>query len=233
MVETVQTGRMSYLPRVLAMVLIVCSLLIVWQLFRVMMADLIAYRAEYAIEQWQKNKTTPKADDLDKALSDIDSAISWQPDNPELLDVKVQLLLYLAYADFSNTERFRSSISAGLDLSRQSVQLRPRWPYSWANLALAKAYLNQNDDEFATALKKSARFGPWEPSVQSTLAEAGMVQWNGLDKSLRQVVSDNIYRGLLRNSVSMKAVVDRHRKRFLVCAYLPVDKRTNKFCLRS
>ncbi len=197
------------------------------------MADLIAYRAEYAIEQWQQQKISPPEAELDQSLADIDSAISWQPENPELLDVKSQLMLYRAYGSFADSERFKASVFSVLELSRLSVQQRPRWPYSWANLALAKAYLNQNDPEYAAAMANAARFGPWEPSVQSTLTEAGMVQWGGLDKSLRKTVVDNIYRGLLRNSVAIKAVVDRHRKRFLVCAYLPVDKQTEKFCLRS
>lgn len=211
---------------------IVVIALCVWGSYhalRMGVADVIAYKAKYQVKIWEKAGRLPAQDEVDYALEKAASALAWEPGNPEHMDLKAHVLIYQSLLYWGETE-FAASSAEALALYQQSTQRRPKWPYTWARLALVKAYRGEFDDVYAEAVAKSVTYGPWEPGVHKTLTEAGLPGWLQLDKVTRTHLVGNIYRGLRFEQRALSAMVKRHNKLELVCAYLPNDKYTKKFC---
>jgi hypothetical protein len=90
---------------------------------------------------------------------------------PELLELRQQLLVEAA------------------GYYRQAAALRPMFPYGWANLALAKHYADQVDDELWSAFDKAMAYGRREPNVQLMLAEIAFARWSTLDTARAAAVT--------------------------------------------
>ena len=193
------------------------------------MGDLYGYNVRYATAQWQKRSELPSADEVSAVLSDVDSALGWESGNPEYLELKARVLYYRALITNMSDDGL-ADIAAAKALHLQAIQLRPRWPYSWANLVLMKSYLNEFDEEYQEALSNAVRFGPWEQSVHLTLSHAAALSWASLTKEQKRVYAGNIERGIIRNMGSIRSTIDAYQKRSPICAYLKRDATQKKFC---
>lgn len=193
------------------------------------MADITAYRAEYALSEWEQSGRLPTGEELAQALENSASSLWWQPDNPEYLDLRAQLYIYQALLHWQQPA-FLTATAESLRLYRESVQLRPRWPYTWARMALVKAYRLETDAEFSLALNNAVTYGPWEPGVHTTLTEAGLYAWDKLGLQHRRIVAENIHRGLRYERKMIVATAKRYNKTEQVCAYLPLDMHSKRFC---
>jgi hypothetical protein len=100
---------------------------------------------------------------------------------------------------------------------RQALFQRPTSPFLWANLALAKLYLDEIDAEFFAALRHADALGPWEPIVQQMTVFAGLAAWQQLDPGLRQVLVRTLERGALRNAEKLAQIVRSYRRFDLIC----------------
>lgn len=211
-----------------ALVIAIC----LWGIYQALcfgIADVIAYKAEYALKTWEKERRLPTLDEADYALGKASAAISWEPGNPEHRELKAHILTNKTLLLWGQDSTDSLSLEA-LELYQQSTQLRPKWPYSWARVALLKAYRNEFDDIFASAVAQAAQQGPWEPGVHKTLTEAGLRGWFQLDPDSRSVIISSLSRGLRLDSKGLAAIVNRHNRRDQVCAYLPYDRYTKALC---
>lgn len=219
------TRPSSYL---LLLVLLVC----LWGIYhaaRMGIGDAVAHKAEFAVERWDEEKRMPTVEEVESALLDARSALSWEPHNPDYHDLVAQILIYkglLHWADGSFNEITEESIA----LYKRSLELRPRWPYAWARFALVKAYRSEFDAEFENAVERAVQYGPWDPGIHVTLAEAGVYSWHKLSIPMRKLIAANIHRGLKFEYSTMKSIVRRYNGQILVCGYLPRDKQTSRFC---
>ena len=66
-----------------------------------------------------------------------------------------------------------TNISKAYLAHKETIKLRPHWPYSWANLALIKSDLQQFDVEYLYAVNQAERYGPWEIASNKALVQAG------------------------------------------------------------
>lgn len=201
----------------------------IYHAFRLAMADIAGHQAGYALNSWEKARTPPASDQAERALAQITSALSWTPDNPVLLERKALILMSSASGSVTLGE-FREATEEGILLYRHAVQLRPRWPHTWANLALLKAYRQEFDAEFVEALANAVHYGPWEPSIHRVITEVGMMGWPVLDAETRQHVADNIHRGLRFMRKPVTDSVKRHGRTESVCALLPAEQTTKSLC---
>ena len=211
---------------------VVVMLFCVWGMYhavRMGMADVIAYKAKYQVKIWEKEGRLPTADEADYALDKASSALAWEPGNPELMDLKAHVLTYTALLHWGD-EQFAGISDEVVQLYQRSTQRRPKWPYTWARLALVKAYRGEFDALYREAVSKAVKFGPWEPGVHKTLAEAGLSGWSQLDRDTKRHHVENIHRGLRFEAKALTAMVARYQNRDQVCAFLPNDKFTKRFC---
>ena len=192
-------------------------------------ADIKAYPARYAIAEWEKDSRFPSQEELDKAIKAINTAISWQPNNPEVSDLKGRLNHYKALISENQLVR-NSALQEALKSYKHSIAQRPQWPYSWANLALIKAQLGEFDNDYKQAIRQSATNGPWENAVNIAITEAGLIGWRTLSSEEQLLIIENIQRGMRRNLNHIKVIINRYNSRSLICAYLPKDRYRRKLC---
>ncbi|PIE25434.1 MAG: hypothetical protein CSA60_00570 [Neptuniibacter caesariensis] len=193
------------------------------------MGDLYGYKVRYAVEEWQEKKSLPDLVEVENALIDADHALAWEGDNPQYHELKARVLYYKALLQGLDAEAMEY-VSQAKALHQKAIKLRPHWPYSWANLALMKSYLEEWDTEYNTALMNAVKYGPWEQSVHLTIAHAGAMSWAKLTAEQKRVVAANVERGIARNFQAIALNLDAYNKRTLVCAYMTRNDRQKKFC---
>ena len=115
---------------------------------------------------------------------------------------------------------------------RQALAQRPTSPFLWANLALAKLYLDEIDAEFFAALRHADALGPWEPIVQQMTVFVGLAAWQQLDPGLRQALVRTLERGALRNAEKMAQIVKSFRRSDLICGNSRYSSIVGKQCAR-
>jgi hypothetical protein len=104
----------------------------------------------------------------------------------------------------------RADLERALGLYRQSLALRPAWPYDWVDVALLKVTREDLDAEFAHALQRALDLGPWQTSVQASIAGGGLSVWDQLPAKLQTRIEHTVARGLLNDSRFMLAVAERY-----------------------
>lgn len=229
------------LPRLAAMVVIVLVIPMVYLSFRWAMADMNAYPVRYAIERWQSQDEVVTFAALDKATDKIDTALGWSADNAEYHELKAHLLLYRARLLSEQFKEqlidpsgysvdFESYIRQALSLHESAIQLRPHWPYSWANKSLMKAYLGEFDDSFVEAMARAAKFGPWELSANLTVLEAGLLGWRQLQPASRAMVVGAAERATEHRFQAVRTLLDSYALRYPVCAQMKRSGQQQKLC---
>lgn len=195
-------------------------------------ADLYAYSPKQSLEHWQKSEKIPTESELSSAINSITSAISWQSENAEYRDIEARLYYYRAIQlnqkkDFSGS---RAMVQQAITSYRNSTQLRPNWPYSWANLALMKASIQQLDDEYQFALNRAIALGPWENAVNVSVTEAGLIGWKELNSATQAAVVKNLERTIKRNAPVLKQRLVAINKLAMACIHLRASKERKRLC---
>ena len=227
--EILRSSKRSGVVYVFVCGLISVALLGIYVVFSWGMGDLYGYKVRYALEQWQEKPAFPSVEEVAVTLADVDSALRWEGDNPEYVELKGRVLYYRALVVGFN-EQGLVDIAEAKALHQKAISLRPRWPYSWANLVLVKAYLNEFDEEYHQALISAVTYGPWEKSVHLTLAHAAALSWPSLSLEQKRLFARNIERGMVRTLPEEDAILSAYQKKTSICAYLTRDYLQNKLC---
>ena len=103
-------------------------------------------------------------------------------------------------------EGSRADRERALGLYRQSLALRPAWPYAWTDVALLKLSMKNVDAEFGLALQRALELGPWQSIVQASIASGGLAVWDKLPAQLQTGVEQAVARGLSNGSRYMPGV---------------------------
>lgn len=195
-------------------------------------ADLYAYFPRQHLEHWQNTGKSPSETQLTQALGNIETARRWQPDNAEYNDMQALLLYYQAVTQYQRQDQsgFTATTRQAIDHYRQATLKRPNWPYSWANLALMKAAIQQFDQEYLHALQRATELGPWENAVNTSVAEAGLLGWPHLDQTTQMAVIKNIERGIKRNKKALKQRLGAINKLTIACINLQASIDRKQFC---
>ncbi|WP_067869653.1 hypothetical protein [Neptuniibacter marinus] len=221
-------GRPFVMKLFLSSLILVC-LVGVYSVFSWAMGDLYGYKVRYALERWQDTSVLPQLQEVSDVLADSNRALSWEARNPEYVELKGRVLYYRALA-LGLDDQGLVDISRAKTLHQQALELRPRWPYSWANLVLMKSYLKEFDEEYHQALINSLKFGPWEKSVHLTLSHAAALSWRALSLEQKRLFAKNIERGIVRNMPEIRSILSVYNRKSSICAYLKRDPIQNKLC---
>jgi len=192
-------------------------------------ADIQAYKARYLLSQWEKEQRLPTETEVVYALNKVSSALNWAPSNTEYMDLKAHVLTYQGLLYWGKVS-FVGLTDEAVGLYLRSTEIRPKWPYAWARLALLKAHRGEFDELYLQALLRANEYGPWEPNVQKTVVDAGLYGWDKLDKVTRMSLVETIQRGLSFQFKAMDVIVSRHKRKAFVCGYFKVNKKTSRFC---
>lgn len=162
---------------------VICLVLSVPMLF----AGVASQHAELALNYWQRSDQPPSEGYWNMSLQRAESAVQRAPiANGEYLDRLGRVLLWgpLIAPESSEVEAQKQ---ASLHAFRASVEARPAWPWSWLRLAYAKQGLQQMDDEFDLAMRRTSELGAGRVELDSDLAALGFSAWNELTTSQRAI----------------------------------------------
>ncbi len=227
-------NRIDVRRQLIAIVILVLLLPVLYLCFKWMMADLHAYPVRYAVKGWSEQKPV-KPDELSRLLDKIDTAISYTPDNAELLELKARILYQRAFlnglrANQPLSELVESDLRSALILHQQASRLRPQWPYSWANQSLMKAWLGEFDQIWLFATQQAKQTGPWELSANLAVSESSLLGWRELPSSGQSLALAAIERALHHKPSAVRSLLIHYKLLYPVCASLPQSKGQKQVC---
>jgi hypothetical protein len=177
-------------------------------------------------------KGKPSVDEIATARMAIDEALRFEPSNPHFVEQSALLRERQAVARGRSDPQARRLLAQSLDEFRTAARMRPGSPYVWASIAVLKLRLRELDAEFAGALGRAARLGPWEPQVQIAIADAGLSAWRQLTPALRTLVIGTLERALLREEPEVRRLAVAHDTITLVCSGAALPPRLAALCVK-
>jgi hypothetical protein len=203
--------------RAAAVALFVVLALVTLQVAGLGISGLYAHMAQVETEQLSAAAAPSGAREVGRIEQHLYSSYRYASGNPWTLEQMGALNLAKMRASTVPREAVALTRDARTRF-RQLLYQRPTSPFAWANLALAKLYLDEIDDELRAALRYADALGPWEPAVQQLTVFVGLAVWRDLDPGMRQALVRTLERGALRNAEKMAQIVKSYRRFDLICA---------------
>ncbi len=212
-------NQISIPKRIFLFFIIILLCISVVRVAKLGIADIHAYSSYRAIRAWQLSPFEMSDKEWSEIQNDLEMARKFDPENPELL-----MALGLAHEGrFANSAvKFsdaRESREQALVYYRQSVNLRPSWPYGWIDLALVKYRLGELDQEFYDAAALSLELGPWEPGVQKVIIEIGLHGWKDLNDEMHILVLDTIRKAIVHSDKKHVNMIVGLLKEYQILSY--------------
>ncbi len=217
-----------------ACTVLLCVLLAVAavQSARLGMAGLIVELGQRELDGPGAPVRRPGMRELDRIAGYFSDSLVFFPHNPWALEGLGTL--DLARMRVSATSRQAVAYSRQADAHfRSALRERPASPFLWANLALAKLYLDEFDAEFFSALRYADELAPWEPATQEIVLFAGLAAWPRLDAGLQASLARVVERGAARNGERLLAILKGYRRLDLACAVRSYDALTGTDCRQT
>lgn len=152
---------------------------------RWLLAEAYHYQARAFMDSWNPNQDIPKGE-WEIAHDALAKAIKLNSTQAVYLEDMSELIFQKTFETSLPPKENAYLQQQAVEYMRQAVNLRPSWPYAWAQFALIKYRLFGLDKEVSLALGKASALGPWEPSVQQIVAEVSFSCWKNLDQALRE-----------------------------------------------
>jgi len=121
--------------------------------------------------------------------------------------------------------------SANADFHLALIE-RPTSPFTWANLALSKLYLDELDDELFAALRHADELGPWEPEIQQSVLFVGLAVWHKLGTAQRAELVRTLERAMRRNAQRVTEIVKTFNRFDLLCGLNNARQKIERPCGR-
>lgn len=167
-------------------------------------ADIAAFRARVWVEAWSHQVQQaavkgqaydPDPDDWEAARAAGERAVRLAPLSADYREglARVYASRYLSTADGAAIALpFQEQ---ALQQYRESIRLRPTWPYSYIALAQTLSRMNRFDAEFDRSLHMAIHYGPWEPAIMLAMTDMALDDLPRLSPEARQLVLDTLRRG--------------------------------------
>lgn len=163
------------------------------------LASLDLWKARQLMQQVHTGGLAPEAniDLVQAAFRYLDEAQRFDSNNPDIFDQRGQFLYWQAINTAEAGSARFGLLEQALEQYRASLRLRPMWPYTWANLVVAKAESGVFDKEFRNAVRRTAETGPWEPRVQLQMIRVDFAEQERIDQRSRATI-DTLLQGAVK-----------------------------------
>ena len=195
-------------------------------------SGLFAQLAQIEMENSGIETARPRAREVGRIEQHLYTSFRYASGNPWTLEQMGTLNLARMRASRVPREAVALTRDARIRF-RQALSQRPTSPFLWANLALAKLYLDEFDAEFMAALRHADELGPWEPIVQQAVIFAGLAAWQQLDPGSQQALVRTLERGALRNAEKMIQIVKSYRRFDLICGMSQYNRIVSGECAKK
>ena len=193
------------------------------------LSNFYAQSAHMEIERWSKPGYVTRSDESARVMQYLARSIEYSPRNPWPLEEMGTLQLRVMNAARDAQLAETAARSANLNF-RQALAERPTSPFAWANFALSKLYLGEQDDALFRALARAEELGPWEPQVQQSVVFVGLAVWHRLDAAQQAAVVRAMRRGAKRNPARMAEIAMAFSRIDLYCALGYIAPNSREVC---
>lgn len=181
------------------------------------LSNFYAQSAHLEIERWSVSGQKFRGDEGARVTRYLAKSLDYSPDNPWSLEELGSLHLRGMGAIRNPQLAVAAARSANASFHRALAQ-RPTSPFSWANFALTKLYLGEQDEALFRALAHAEALGPWEPGVQQTVVFVGLTVWNRLNPDQQAAVVRAMEHGARRNPGKIAEIAKSFNRIDLFCA---------------
>jgi len=188
----------------------VLLIFVIFSAVRIGAADFLSEYIRNEMAAWSASAASPEASDLAAVSRALDLAQWISPGNPNHYEDRARLDMVRSGMPGTTVTERAERLRHGLEPIRQAIALRPASPYSWAILLRLKNDLGEYDAEFRRSLERTVALGPWEPELQLVVADIGWSAWAGLPDTEREMVRENLVRGMKRQAEAMLAIAQTH-----------------------
>ena len=158
------------------------------------LSNFFAQSAHLEIERWSSAGQKFRGDERARVTQYLAKSLQFSPNNPWSLEEMGTLQLRGMGALRDPQLAVAAVHSANANL-RAALEIRPTSPFTWANFALTKLYLGEQDDMLFRALAHAEELGPWEPEDQQTVVFVGLAVWTRLNSDQQAAVVRAMERG--------------------------------------
>jgi len=193
------------------------------------LSNFYAQSAHIEIERWSKPGQRMRGDEGARVMQYLAQSLAYSPGNPWPLEEMGTLQLRGMSAARDPKLAEATARSAMLNF-RKALLERPTSPFAWANFALSKLYLGEQDDALFRALARADELGPWEPEVQQTVIFVGLTTWDRLSPAQQAAVVRTMQRGARRNPAKIAEIAKAFARIDLFCALDYSGKKDREIC---
>jgi hypothetical protein len=151
-----------------------------------------------------------------RVMKYLTDSLRYSPRNPWTLEEMGALQMRRMRAPTDSRLPMVAVRSANVNYHMALMQ-RPTSPVAWANLALTKLYLDEQDDELFGALRHADELGPWEPEVQQLVLFVSLAAWDKLGAAQRAAVVRTLERAAQRDAGKAANIVESFKRLDLLC----------------
>lgn len=181
------------------------------------LSNFYAQSAQLEIARWSEPGQRIKGDDGARVMRYLNDSLDYSPNNPWALEELGALQLQEMRAATNPQLAVAAARGANADF-RLALRQRPTSPFSWANFALSKLYLGEQDNELIRALGRAEQLGPWEPEVQQAVIFVGLTLWDRLNQAEQAAVVREMQRGAQRDPRQIADIAKSFNRIDLFCA---------------
>jgi hypothetical protein len=200
----------------IAAALIVCIAFAGYLAARQGASDYYAHTVYLEIESWSQPGHKFRGDELPRAVGHIENSLDWMPRSAWALEQMGSLQLGVVQ---SATDPAMAVAAARASYRHFKLALaqRPTSPFAWANLARAKLFLGEADDEMFNALARTLDMGPWEMQPLLTALLVGLATWGKADAAQREMILSIRDRAVMRDADKVAEVAKGFNRLDLIC----------------
>lgn len=177
--------------------------------------DARAMAARWQIMQWQKGKAPPKAVQLGMAKKELQAALAWVPEDPQINESIAYLFRVRANAARGIPELEQGMWREAAEHYRAALGQRPMSPYAWANLAFSLHRLGNDETAMWQAYDRAFRYGQREKGVQLILAALAFERWDEAGGERRDALSELVRNALPDSRKDLLATAAKYGKESL------------------
>jgi Tfp pilus assembly protein PilF len=162
-----------------------------WESQRLIRADFASVAARQQVALWVAGSKKPaSAMQWESAREAIERALEIAPDDPAMHAVRGDVYMVAGEQRWFNAQQRQAHYREAIASYRQSLQLRPTEPQTWASLAAAHYGAREFGAPMQEAWARALALGPHEGYVQPMLMDLALATWPDASPAMRQWVED-------------------------------------------
>ena len=219
----------AFAHRKVAIGLIVLLLLFALKAGTEGLSNFYAQSADIEVARWTKPGQQLNGNESAQVMAYLKTSLSYAPRNPWPLESMGALQLHIMRSQTDPRQAEAAARSAARYFALALAE-RPTSPFPWANLAMSKLSLGEQDETMLHAIEYAEKAGPWEPDVQQTVIFTGLAVWDKLNAERRAAVIRAMERTASRNPEKILVLAKSYGRLDLFCALPLRDKSALEAC---